>query len=175
MSPLQWAQGNDILSRFKLDSSGLAVTWSSEWGTWLLLMEAVSSCCWRAERNPRSVLQSDLCSDLEGRGVSNGWQSLVILLPLRGNSVFTVLREADVDCLTLGQYMQPTKRHLKVKTPLIYRQRYGLYLAQSSFLFLNGGLICILTLTADVGKHFLPCLTWSESVTDSSLKMTSAI
>ncbi|XP_035968034.1 lipoyl synthase, mitochondrial isoform X3 [Halichoerus grypus] len=24
------------------------------------------------------------------------------------------LREADVDCLTLGQYMQPTKRHLKV-------------------------------------------------------------
>ncbi|KAJ7407794.1 lipoyl synthase, mitochondrial [Pitangus sulphuratus] len=26
-----------------------------------------------------------------------------------------VLREADVDCLTLGQYMQPTKRHLKVE------------------------------------------------------------
>jgi lipoic acid synthetase len=24
------------------------------------------------------------------------------------------LREAGVDCLTLGQYMQPTKRHLKV-------------------------------------------------------------
>lgn len=24
------------------------------------------------------------------------------------------LREAEVDCLTLGQYMQPTKRHLKV-------------------------------------------------------------
>lgn len=24
------------------------------------------------------------------------------------------LRDADVDCLTLGQYMQPTKRHLKV-------------------------------------------------------------
>lgn len=24
------------------------------------------------------------------------------------------LRKADVDCLTLGQYMQPTKRHLKV-------------------------------------------------------------
>ncbi|RWS20856.1 lipoyl synthase-like protein, partial [Leptotrombidium deliense] len=24
------------------------------------------------------------------------------------------LREADVDCLTLGQYMQPTKTHLKV-------------------------------------------------------------
>ncbi|NXG26839.1 LIAS protein, partial [Dromaius novaehollandiae] len=31
------------------------------------------------------------------------------------NVVFTVLREADVDCLTLGQYMQPTKRHLKVE------------------------------------------------------------
>merc|ERR1712059_121085 len=25
------------------------------------------------------------------------------------------LREVEVDCLTLGQYMQPTKRHLKVK------------------------------------------------------------
>ncbi|XP_077735380.1 lipoyl synthase, mitochondrial isoform X3 [Canis aureus] len=25
------------------------------------------------------------------------------------------LREVDVDCLTLGQYMQPTKRHLKVE------------------------------------------------------------
>ncbi|XP_015273719.1 PREDICTED: lipoyl synthase, mitochondrial [Gekko japonicus] len=25
-----------------------------------------------------------------------------------------LLRDADVDCLTLGQYMQPTKRHLKV-------------------------------------------------------------
>uniref|UniRef100_A0A673SL20 Radical SAM core domain-containing protein n=1 Tax=Suricata suricatta TaxID=37032 RepID=A0A673SL20_SURSU len=25
------------------------------------------------------------------------------------------LREADADCLTLGQYMQPTKRHLKVE------------------------------------------------------------
>ena len=24
------------------------------------------------------------------------------------------LREVQVDCLTLGQYMQPTKRHLKV-------------------------------------------------------------
>lgn len=29
----------------------------------------------------------------------------------------TELQEAKVDCLTLGQYMQPTKRHLKVKTP----------------------------------------------------------
>ena len=27
----------------------------------------------------------------------------------------TDLREVGVDCLTLGQYMQPTKRHLKVK------------------------------------------------------------
>jgi len=26
------------------------------------------------------------------------------------------LRKIDVDCLTLGQYMQPTKRHLKVST-----------------------------------------------------------
>ena len=27
------------------------------------------------------------------------------------------LRDNHVDCLTLGQYMQPTKRHLKVITP----------------------------------------------------------
>uniref|UniRef100_A0A8C0CLW1 lipoyl synthase n=1 Tax=Balaenoptera musculus TaxID=9771 RepID=A0A8C0CLW1_BALMU len=30
-------------------------------------------------------------------------------------AMMKVLREADVDCLTLGQYMQPTKRHLKVE------------------------------------------------------------
>lgn len=30
-------------------------------------------------------------------------------------STMTELREAGVDCLTLGQYMQPTKRHLKVE------------------------------------------------------------
>ncbi|XP_075423914.1 lipoyl synthase, mitochondrial [Ascaphus truei] len=30
-------------------------------------------------------------------------------------STMAALREADVDCLTLGQYMQPTKRHLKVE------------------------------------------------------------
>lgn len=30
-------------------------------------------------------------------------------------NALTELREADVDCLTLGQYMQPTKRHLKVE------------------------------------------------------------
>ncbi|XP_030047167.1 lipoyl synthase, mitochondrial isoform X1 [Microcaecilia unicolor] len=30
-------------------------------------------------------------------------------------STMTALREAGVDCLTLGQYMQPTKRHLKVE------------------------------------------------------------
>ena len=30
--------------------------------------------------------------------------------------VVTELREAGVDCLTLGQYMQPTKRHLKVES-----------------------------------------------------------
>ncbi|XP_058923073.1 lipoyl synthase, mitochondrial isoform X2 [Kogia breviceps] len=30
-------------------------------------------------------------------------------------AMMKVLREADVDCLTLGQYMQPTRRHLKVE------------------------------------------------------------
>lgn len=29
--------------------------------------------------------------------------------------LLTDLRKVGVDCLTLGQYMQPTKRHLKVK------------------------------------------------------------
>ena len=31
------------------------------------------------------------------------------------------LREAGVDCLTLGQYMQPTKRHLLVKVSPDYQ------------------------------------------------------
>uniref|UniRef100_A0A2K6L3B3 lipoyl synthase n=1 Tax=Rhinopithecus bieti TaxID=61621 RepID=A0A2K6L3B3_RHIBE len=31
------------------------------------------------------------------------------------------LREADVDCLTLGQYMQPTRRHLKVHNILLLK------------------------------------------------------
>lgn len=30
------------------------------------------------------------------------------------NQTLIDLREAEVDCVTLGQYMQPTKRHLKV-------------------------------------------------------------
>lgn len=30
------------------------------------------------------------------------------------DQVMCDLRKADVDCLTLGQYMQPTKKHLKV-------------------------------------------------------------
>ena len=35
------------------------------------------------------------------------------------------LRGAGVDCLTLGQYMQPTKRHLKVKE-YVTPERYEL-------------------------------------------------
>ena len=72
MSSVQWdtwlqrVQRNGILSSFKLDSLGLAAAWSSDWGTWLLLMEVASSLCWRADCNPRRVLWSDLCSDLEG-------------------------------------------------------------------------------------------------------------
>ncbi|CAO2639816.1 Lipoyl synthase, mitochondrial, partial [Lemmus lemmus] len=31
------------------------------------------------------------------------------------HATMKALRAADVDCLTLGQYMQPTKRHLKVE------------------------------------------------------------
>merc|ERR1712179_418071 len=32
-----------------------------------------------------------------------------------GRTTMEELRAVGVDCLTLGQYMQPTKRHLKVK------------------------------------------------------------
>ncbi len=44
--------------------------------------------------------------------------------------VMNDLREADVDCVTLGQYMQPTKKHLKVVeyvTPQKFKQweEYG--------------------------------------------------
>lgn len=117
----------------------------------LLLLEAAGSPCQGAECNPRRVLWSDLCR-LGRKEFSNCWQSLVNLLPLTQNFVFTVLREADVDCLTLGQYMQPTKRHLKVKKPLIYRQRYGLYLAPSNVLFLNGGF----------DMHPYKCICWEK-------------
>ncbi|KAL3880488.1 hypothetical protein ACJMK2_032722 [Sinanodonta woodiana] len=44
--------------------------------------------------------------------------SLMLGLGETDEQVMTVLedlRKIDVDCLTLGQYMQPTKRHLKVK------------------------------------------------------------
>jgi len=42
------------------------------------------------------------------------------------------LREARVDCLTLGQYMQPTKRHLKVSAShfaRVLRQRHRNFIA----------------------------------------------
>ncbi|XP_036790123.1 lipoyl synthase, mitochondrial-like [Oncorhynchus mykiss] len=39
-------------------------------------------------------------------------------------NTLTELREAGVDCLTLGQYMQPTKRHLKVEE-YVTPERFG--------------------------------------------------
>ena len=36
------------------------------------------------------------------------------------------LRDANVDCLTLGQYMQPTKRHLKV-TEYVTPEKFSQY------------------------------------------------
>ena len=54
--------------------------------------------------------------------------SIMLGLGERDEEVETTMRElrgAGVDCLTLGQYMQPTKRHLKVKeyvTPEKFRQ-----------------------------------------------------
>lgn len=51
------------------------------------------------------------------------------------------LRSANVDCLTLGQYMQPTKRHLKVKEYLSPEKfdEWRLYGDQLGFLYTASG------------------------------------
>ncbi|PKU45496.1 lipoyl mitochondrial [Limosa lapponica baueri] len=46
--------------------------------------------------------------------------------PLYWINTDLVLREADVDCLTLGQYMQPTKRHLKPLSKIVADQQKNL-------------------------------------------------
>uniref|UniRef100_A0A6I8Q0K4 Lipoyl synthase, mitochondrial n=1 Tax=Xenopus tropicalis TaxID=8364 RepID=A0A6I8Q0K4_XENTR len=43
-------------------------------------------------------------------------------------STMKALREAGVDCLTLGQYMQPTKRHLKVPLPFSCIFTFSMYI-----------------------------------------------
>ena len=51
------------------------------------------------------------------------------------------LREVGVDCLTLGQYMQPTKRHLKV-VEYVTPEKFGQWEARGNdlgFLYTASG------------------------------------
>ena len=93
--------------------------------------------CFRLVRDPRANYQQSLkvlqhaktstlgmvtkSSIMLGMGESD----VEVLQTLKGTIVpsclviydmLTDLRTAGVDCVTLGQYMQPTKRHLKVCT-----------------------------------------------------------
>lgn len=43
------------------------------------------------------------------------------------------LRDAGVDCLTLGQYLQPTKRHMKVES-YVEPAKFELWKAKGEFL-----------------------------------------
>lgn len=135
VSSLQWDKGlqcSGILSSSELEQVVQQLGSQSE----------VHCCClWRLQAPFRESRMYPLqgatqraCFSLARSVLARCWQSIVMLLPLTRTFIFTVLREAGVDCLTLGQYMQPTKRHLKVNMPLIYRQNYGLYLAVKFFL-----------------------------------------
>lgn len=53
-------------------------------------------------------------TDVEVLQTLKGSCSIVYGVYLMCSLAFTDLRIAGVDCVTLGQYMQPTKRHLKV-------------------------------------------------------------
>lgn len=135
VSSLQWDKGlqcSGILSSSELEQVVQQLGSQSE----------VHCCClWRLQAPfresrmyPLQGAVQQVCFSLARRVLARCWQSIVMLLPLTRTFIFTVLREAGVDCLTLGQYMQPTKRHLKVNMPLIYRQNCGLYLAVKFFL-----------------------------------------
>ncbi|XP_059779147.1 lipoyl synthase, mitochondrial isoform X2 [Balaenoptera ricei] len=75
----------------------------------------------RKVRDPRANFDQSLCILKHAKEVRPDVISKTsIMLGLGENdeqvyATMKVLREADVDCLTLGQYMQPTKRHLKVE------------------------------------------------------------
>lgn len=135
VSSLQWDKGlqcSGILSSSELEQVVQQLGSQSE----------VHCCClWRLQAPfresrmyPLQGAVQQVCFSLARSVLARCWQSIVMLLPLTRTFIFTVLREAGVDCLTLGQYMQPTKRHLKVNMPLIYRQNCGLYLAVKFFL-----------------------------------------
>ncbi|OXB67935.1 hypothetical protein ASZ78_005603 [Callipepla squamata] len=75
----------------------------------------------RKVRDPRASFEQSVrvlkhAKEVQPRVVSK--TSLMLGLGETDEQVFStmkLLREAGVDCLTLGQYMQPTKRHLKVE------------------------------------------------------------
>ncbi|XP_007945361.1 lipoyl synthase, mitochondrial [Orycteropus afer afer] len=75
----------------------------------------------RKVRDPRANFDQSLCVLKHAKEVRPDVISKTsIMLGLGENddqvyATMKALREADVDCLTLGQYMQPTKRHLKVE------------------------------------------------------------
>uniref|UniRef100_A0A8D2E777 lipoyl synthase n=1 Tax=Theropithecus gelada TaxID=9565 RepID=A0A8D2E777_THEGE len=72
-------------------------------------------------RDPRANFDQSLCVLKHAKKVQPDVISKTsIMLGLGENdeqvyATMKALREADVDCLTLGQYMQPTRRHLKVE------------------------------------------------------------
>uniref|UniRef100_A0A803XLQ4 lipoyl synthase n=1 Tax=Meleagris gallopavo TaxID=9103 RepID=A0A803XLQ4_MELGA len=75
----------------------------------------------RKIRDPRANFEQSVrvlkhAKEVQPRVISK--TSLMLGLGETDEQVFStmkLLREAGVDCLTLGQYMQPTKRHLKVE------------------------------------------------------------
>ncbi|RWS19678.1 lipoyl synthase-like protein, partial [Leptotrombidium deliense] len=77
------------------------------------------------------------------------------------------LREADVDCLTLGQYMQPTKRHLKVVeyvTPEKFKfwEEYG---NKAGFMYTASG--PLVRSSYKSGEYFI------KNILDSRKKLTA--
>ncbi|KAM4710052.1 lipoyl synthase, mitochondrial [Discoglossus pictus] len=75
----------------------------------------------RQVRDPRANFQQSLSVLKHAKSVQPDVISKTSIMLGLGETdeqvynTMTALREADVDCLTLGQYMQPTKRHLKVE------------------------------------------------------------
>uniref|UniRef100_A0A3P9NNI3 lipoyl synthase n=1 Tax=Poecilia reticulata TaxID=8081 RepID=A0A3P9NNI3_POERE len=75
----------------------------------------------RYVRDPRANFDQSLTVLKHAKQVKPGVLTKTSIMLGLGESdqqivnTLTELREAGVDCLTLGQYMQPTKRHLKVE------------------------------------------------------------
>lgn len=75
----------------------------------------------RKVRDPRANFDQSLCVLKHAKEVQPDVVSKTSIMLGLGETdeqvyaTMKALRAADVDCLTLGQYMQPTKRHLKVE------------------------------------------------------------